>query len=74
VQALLERGSAIAHAGRRLAALDIAKDRLLVGRLDFADEELCVRRSPGRSGPSARICSRLSSTYRSRSIRAQEEP
>jgi hypothetical protein len=70
----LERDSAIAHAGRRLAALDIAKDRLLVGRLDFADEELSVRGSPGRPGPSAMICSRLSSTYRSRSIRAQEEP
>jgi DNA helicase IV len=36
-QALFERDSAIAHAGRRLAALDIAKDRLLVGRLDFDD-------------------------------------
>ncbi len=36
-QALFERDSAIAHAGRRLAALDIAKDRLLVGRLDLAD-------------------------------------
>jgi hypothetical protein len=34
-QALFERDSAIAHAGRRLAALDIAKDRLLVGRLDL---------------------------------------
>ena len=31
-QALFERDSAIAHAGHRLAALDIAKDRLLVGR------------------------------------------
>ena len=29
--------AAIAHAGRRLAALDIAKDRLLVGRLDLVD-------------------------------------
>jgi DNA helicase IV len=36
-QALFERDSAIAHAGHRLAALDIAKDRLLVGRLDLAD-------------------------------------
>lgn len=36
-QALFERDSAIAHAGRRLAALDIAKSRLLVGRLDLAD-------------------------------------
>ncbi|MEY2461438.1 MAG: hypothetical protein QOG30_3268, partial [Acidimicrobiaceae bacterium] len=36
-QALFERDSAIAHAGRRLAALDIAKDRLLVGRLDLVD-------------------------------------
>ena len=36
-QALFERDSAIAHAGRRLAALDIAKDRLLVGRLDLDD-------------------------------------
>jgi hypothetical protein len=36
-QALFERDSAIAHAGRRLAALDIAKHRLLVGRLDFVD-------------------------------------
>jgi hypothetical protein len=58
----LERDSAIAHAGRRLAALDIAKDRLLVGRLDFADEELSVPGSPGRPRPSAMICSRLSST------------
>src|SRR4051794_41843687 len=36
-QALFERDSAIAHAGHRLAALDIAKERLLVGRLDLAD-------------------------------------
>ena len=36
-QALFERDSAIAHAGRRLSALDIAKDRLLVGRLDLVD-------------------------------------
>ena len=36
-QALFERDSAIAHAGHRLAALDIAKDRLLVGRLDLDD-------------------------------------
>ncbi len=36
-QALFERDSAIVHASRRLAALDIAKDRLLVGRLDLAD-------------------------------------
>ena len=36
-QALFERDSATAHAGQRLAALDIAKDRLLVGRLDLAD-------------------------------------
>ena len=36
-QALFERDSAIAHASHRLAALDIAKDRLLVGRLDLAD-------------------------------------
>jgi DNA helicase IV len=36
-QALFERDSAIAHAAGRLAALDIAKDRLLVGRLDLAD-------------------------------------
>ncbi len=36
-QALFERDSAIAHAGHRLAALDIAKDRLLVGRLDLVD-------------------------------------
>ena len=36
-QALFERDAAIAHAGRRLAALDIAKDRLLVGRLDLVD-------------------------------------
>ena len=36
-QALFERDSAIAHAGLRLAALDIAKDRLLVGRLDLVD-------------------------------------
>ncbi len=36
-QALFERDSAIAHAGHRLAALDIAKDRLLVGRLDLTD-------------------------------------
>jgi hypothetical protein len=36
-QALFERDSVIAHAGHRLAALDIAKDRLLVGRLDLAD-------------------------------------
>ena len=36
-QGLFERDSAIAHAGHRLAALDIAKDRLLVGRLDLGD-------------------------------------
>jgi DNA helicase IV len=36
-QALFERDSAIVHANRRLAALDIAKDRLMVGRLDLAD-------------------------------------
>jgi DNA helicase IV len=36
-QALFERDSAIVHAVRRLAALDVAKDRLLVGRLDLAD-------------------------------------
>jgi DNA helicase IV len=36
-QALFERDSAIAHAGHRLASLDIAKDRLVVGRLDLAD-------------------------------------
>jgi hypothetical protein len=36
-QAVFERDSAIAHAGRRMPALDIAKDRVLVGRLDFAD-------------------------------------
>jgi hypothetical protein len=54
-QALFERDSAIAHAGRRLAALDIAKDRVLVGRLDFADGSLSVRGSPGRPGPSAMI-------------------
>ena len=36
-QALFERDSAIVHARRRLAALEISKDRLLVGRLDFAD-------------------------------------
>src|SRR5262252_9273727 len=36
-QALFERDSAIAWAGRRAAALDIAKDRLLVGRLDLDD-------------------------------------
>ena len=36
-QALFERDSAIAHAGHRLASLDIAKERLLVGRLDLAD-------------------------------------
>src|SRR5262245_61866122 len=37
VQALFERDSTIAWAGNRLAALDIAKDRLLVGRLDLVD-------------------------------------
>ena len=36
-QALFERDSAITHAGRRLAALDVPKDRLLVGRLDLVD-------------------------------------
>jgi DNA helicase IV len=36
-QARFERDSAIAWAGRRSAALDIAKDRLLVGRLDLVD-------------------------------------
>ncbi len=36
-QQLFERDSAIADARRRLATLDIAKDRLLVGRLDLAD-------------------------------------
>jgi len=36
-QALFERDSAITHAGLRLAALAIAKDRLLVGRLDLVD-------------------------------------
>lgn len=36
-QALFERDSTIAHASRRLASLDIAKDRLIVGRLDLAD-------------------------------------
>ena len=36
-QAMFERDSAIAHAGHRLVALDIAKDRLLVGRLDLTD-------------------------------------
>src|SRR5947199_277554 len=34
-QALCERDSAIAHTSHRLAALEIAKDRLLVGRLDL---------------------------------------
>ena len=48
VQALFERDSAIVHAGRRLAALDIAKDRLVVGRLDFVRWQSFVRRSPGR--------------------------
>ena len=37
VQAMFERDSAVVHVSRRLAALDIAKDRLLVGRLDLAD-------------------------------------
>jgi len=36
-QSLFERDSAILHAGHRLAALDVAKDRLLVGRLDLDD-------------------------------------
>ncbi|HMK10114.1 MAG TPA: AAA family ATPase, partial [Acidimicrobiales bacterium] len=36
-QALFERDVTVAHATHRLAALDIAKDRLLVGRLDLAD-------------------------------------
>ncbi len=36
-QALFERDSAIVHASRRLAALGLAKDRLLVGRLDLVD-------------------------------------
>ncbi|MFM2077563.1 MAG: hypothetical protein RJA49_1453 [Actinomycetota bacterium] len=36
-QALFERDSAMAHAARRLASLDIAKSRLLVGRLDLTD-------------------------------------
>ena len=36
-QALFERDSAIIHARLRLAALEISKDRLLVGRLDLAD-------------------------------------
>src|SRR5688500_18484526 len=36
-QAMFERDSAIAHAGNRLAALAIAEDRLVVGRLDLAD-------------------------------------
>ena len=34
---MFERDSAIAHAGHRLAALDIPKGRLLVGRLDRTD-------------------------------------
>ena len=36
-QGLFERDAAIAHAGRRLASLDVTKDRLVVGRLDLAD-------------------------------------
>ena len=36
-QALFERDSALAHVRHRLAALDIAKDRVLVGRIDLAD-------------------------------------
>jgi len=36
-QGLFERDSAIAHAGHRLAALDIARDRMVVGRLDLTD-------------------------------------
>ncbi|MDY7104633.1 MAG: helicase [Actinomycetota bacterium] len=44
-QALFERDSAIAHAGRRLDSLDIAKDRLVVGRLDLDDgTSLCIGR------------------------------
>lgn len=38
-QQLFERDSAITDARRRLALLDIARDRLLVGRLDLADGE-----------------------------------
>ncbi len=36
-QAMFERDSAVTHAGRRLAALDGAMDRLIVGRLDLLD-------------------------------------
>lgn len=36
-QALFERDNALVHAGRRLVALRIPKDRLLVGRLDLDD-------------------------------------
>jgi DNA helicase IV len=36
-QALFERDAAIGHAVHRLAALDIAKDRVLVGRLDLTN-------------------------------------
>jgi DNA helicase IV len=36
-QALFERDSAVVHAYHRLSALDITKERLLVGRLDFVD-------------------------------------
>ena len=47
-QALFERDSAIAHAGHRLAALDIAKDRCSSGRLDLARRQLPLRRSSRR--------------------------
>ena len=36
-QAIFERDSAVTHAHHRLAALGVAKDRLLVGRLDLTD-------------------------------------
>ena len=39
-QALFERDSAIGHAVHRLAALDITKERLVVGRLDLTDGSL----------------------------------
>ena len=47
-QALFERDSAIAHAGHRLAALDIAKDRLLVGSPRPRRRQLPLRRSRRR--------------------------
>ena len=36
-QAIFERDSAVMHAHHRLAALGVAKDRLVVGRLDLTD-------------------------------------